>query len=1104
MKRALIYTLMAVLAGCLGAVMATAQATDGNIVGAVKDPSGALVPNVSLTLESMTTGVKHTATSDNSGAFRFSNIMVGTYKLSAKATGFTEAVLGGVVVELNQTVTMNIQMSVGKVSTTVEVTEAAPSIDTSTAQLTSSFDSRQSVEIAASNSNSGSGVLNLSLLSAGLGSSGGVGAGSGPSVAGQRPRNNSFNIEGVDNNSKSVTGPLASIPNDAVADFTVLQNQFSAEFGHSSGAQFNTVLKGGGNEIHGTAYEYTQNRNLDALDVAAKLQGLSSRPRYDDNRIGGTVGGPIKKNKLFYFGSFEYQPVGQASVPSSGVETPTAAGYAVIGTIPGISATNLGILQKYAPAPPGPAIDSTSYTLGTKTYTIPLGQIPIVAPNFNNAWRWIGSIDYNISDKDQLRGRYIENRNSAVDTAAELPAFYTSTPTNNYLATMSEFHTFTPNLVNEVRLGFNRSNSSDPAGNFTFPGLDQFPNLYFYDLNLQLGPDGNAPQFGIQNNYQIVDNVTWTKSKHTIKFGFDGRKLISPQSFTQRSRGDYEWTTVVDYLLDNTPDQIAQRSLGNVIYYGDQILAYGYVNDNWKVKPNLTINLGLRYEHTTVPFGERAQSLNSISSVPGVLSFNTPKSQNDAWAPRLGLAWSPGKDGNTSIRAGFGLAYDVLYDNIGILSLPPQLSTTVDVTGATLANGNPVPNFLKNGGISPTASAPSACTTAASCRALTSTYIPDQLLPYTISWNLGIQRVWHKDYTLEVRYVGTKGVHLDTQTHLNIADGAYPGHSLPTYLAAPTQAALNSLPLGLAAGTGAGAVPAIGGAIDTLASAGFTSPITTFLPRGNSIYHGLAVELKRRFSNGFQGQLSYTWSHAIDDSTADFFSTVLSPRRPQDFQNMTAERATSALDRRQRLVLTGIYESQWFKGSSNWMAKNLLGNWTFSGTATKESPELATVQSAGDSNINGDTAPDRAIINTSGVPNTGSAVTALTNSAGQTVAYLAKNPNAEYIQAGKGSLPNAGRNTLPTKGIANIDFSMAKKFNLIGENRVKAEIRADFLNALNHAQFVPGSINDIASIGDTSGAARNALTPGNSIFNQWGQVFSSNPRVIQLGVKIIF
>ena len=225
---------------------------------------------------------------------------------------------------------------------------------------------------------------------------------------------------------------------------------------------------------------------------------------------------------------------------------------------------------------------------------------------------------------------------------------------------------------------------------------------------------------------------------------------ISPTSFTQRSRGDYIWTFLSDYLFDNNPDFIAQRGLGNVTYYQNQQLLGFYGNDNWKIKPNLTINLGLRYEYLTISLGENAQDLNGSASVPGLIAFNKPSTQKDILMPRIGLAYSPGTSGKTSIRAGFGITYDVLYNNLGTLSLPPQLSTTVDVTGLDQTG------FLAGGGILPIVSV--APPEGADARAATSGFIPNQQRPAAYNWSFSIQHQFGSNYVFESRYLGTRAV----------------------------------------------------------------------------------------------------------------------------------------------------------------------------------------------------------------------------------------------------------------------------------------------------------------------------------------------------------
>ncbi len=1081
-----------------------AQIISGDLVGSVTDVTGAVVPNVTVQAANVATGVRTSATTNDRGEYRIGNLQAGVYDVSATATGFTTATLRHVAVDVNKTATVNLVLQVGQVATTVEVTSAPAVIDTTTPTIQNTFNTQATRDLPIASI--GLGSVNLTLLNAGVASNGGIGVGEGPSVGGQRPYNNNFMLEGVDNNNKTVTGSLIRfIPNDAVEEFTVLQNQMSAEFGHSSGGQFNTIIKSGTNQIHGTVYEYFQNRNLDAIDQQVQNQAIAAgqRPtntRFDDNRFGASIGGPIIKNKLFYFGDFEYNPVGLAATPAA-VTTPTAAGMDMLSAIPSLNQTNLGIFKKYVPTAP-----LASGTISVAGQSIPVGTPLIVAPNYQNNSAAVASMDYNASDRDQVRGRFIYNRLSQIQTSGTtLPQFFVLAPGTYYIASLAEYHNFSPAVTNELRLGYNRLNQNFPGGNFKFPGLDQFPTLTFDELGLILGPDSNFPQFTVQNTYQVNDNVTWTKGHHTFKFGFDGRKYISPQSFTQRSRGDYDYSTLELYLLDLTPDSVAQRGVGNVVYYGDQIAAYAFANDVWRIRPNLTLDLGLRYEYTTVPFSERLQPLNAISDVPGLLTFQRPQAQTKNFAPRVGLAYSPGNSGKTSIRAGFGIAYDVLYDNIGILDLPPQLNTTIDVTTV----GNPlqgVPKFLTNGGISPNLA---VSLTPDEARANTAAYVPNQKLPYSIQWNFGVQHVFHNDYTFEARYLGTRGVHLDVQDRFTIRSLVTPQQYLPTYLQAPSQAQLDALPLTL------GDLVNQSPILPQYENAGFTNgAMVENAPIGNSTYHGLALQLNRRFANGLQFVAAYTWSHLIDDSTADFFTTLLTPRRPQDFQNMRAERSDSALDRRQRFTFSAVYDVPWFK-QSNWLLKNLAGNWRVAPIYTYESPEYVTVQSSLDSNLNGDSFADRAIVNPAGVSGTGSGVTPLCRGTApcdptaddftsRVVAYAADNPNARYIVAGAGALATAGRNTLAGRPINNIDLNLMKDFSFT--ERMRLQFSAQFYNLLNHPQFVPGFVDrvDNPAVLNTGPSVRNYLTPGNPIFNNPEAVFSSSPRFIQLAVKFIF
>jgi hypothetical protein len=404
--------------------------------------------------------------------------------------------------------------------------------------------------------------------------------------------------------------------------------------------------------------------------------------------------------------------------------------------------------------------------------------------------------------------------------------------------------------------------------------------------------------------------------------------------------------------------------------------------------------------------------------------------------------------------------------------------------------------FLANGGLpAGSGSGLNTFATIADQRAATANFLPPvQKLPYSETWTLGVERVFNKKYTAEVRYVGTRGIHLPVQQQLNVQPKVTSSLFLPTFLTPPDAATVAGLTTTLAQINGQ---PRI---LPAFTAAGFPNGITSFQPFGQSIYHGLQTQLTRNYSNGLQLLAAYTWSHLIDNSTADVFSTLLTPRRPQNSQNFAADMSTSALDRRQRLSFEAIYDLPFFKDSSNWMAKNLLGNWKLVPTWQLQSPEFYTPQSGVDSNLNGDSAPDRTIINPNGVPGTGTAVTPLLNGAGDTVGYVANNPNAQYIQAGKGALATAGRNTLATPRTNNWDMAVVKRFNT--SERTNLEFTAQAFNIFNHSQFIPGSVNTVNSIGYTGITGFVRVNSG--AFNDPTQAFANNARVMQLVMKFNF
>jgi hypothetical protein len=1133
----------------IGSVVATAQETSGNIAGTVVDQKGAVIAGASVSAVNLATGVTASVKTNGVGQYYLPNLPAGAYNISGSATGFATFTLKGFRVTLNNTASATLTLPVANMATAVEVSaEAGNTIDTTTVQLQTSFESEELKNLPTASS--ANGVLNLSLLVPGVASGGGLGVGTGPSVGGLRPEDNNYTIEGIDNNNKGVTGPLVYVPNDATGEFTAIVNQFSPEFGHSAGGQFNSTVLSGTNHIHGVVYEYFQNRNLNAEN--GYQGGKIANPRYDNNRYGGQVGGPIKKDKLFYFANFERQNIGQSGQYYLCV--PTADGMNTIKGLPGLSAANVGVYSKYTPVATSQVTDAndqscfneasgpqymtvysdTAYNSAGPSYAkntglgpdfgsanptnIPLGNFLVSAPNYSNFDVLTSSGDWTISPKDTFRGRYIYNKFTGLDTAAEVVAFYQPLPERFHIIALSEYHDFTPNLINEARIGFNRFSQLYLAGNFSFPGLDSFPNLYMYDQGfIDIGPDDNAPQSTVQNLYQLTDNLSWVKGRHSLKFGFDGRKFIAPQTFTQRVRGDYEWDYITEYLHDLAPTGFGERSTGDFIYYGDQTVFYGYGNDTWRITDKLSLNYGLRYQFTAVPVGERAQSLNINASVPGLVSFASPQPQKLNFYPRVGFNYAI--DSNTSVRAGFGTAGDLLDDNLGLLSFPPQYSSTTDVGTNGPAVG--APNFLANGGLPHGTGTlnvyPNTPAGIASERADTSAWLPtSQILPYAESWSVGVQHLFHSVYAVEVRYVGTRGIKLPTQDQINVQPKVTLANQIPTLMSAPSAASLGGYTNNLAA------IKSLSNIVPAWNDAGFAGKITSYRPLSQSNYNGMAVSLNRHFTNSLLLNLAWTWSKTMDDATAATFSTVLTPRRPQNSQDVAADYSRSALDRTHRVTLVAVYDMPFFK-SSTWLLKNTLGNWEIAPTFTYESPEYFTALSGINSNLNGDsTAIDRTIFNASGKAHTGTSVTAYANPnlAGNCdpsttatdpngtilcdadlVAYVADDPTARYITAAAGTLPNSQRNTEPINPTTDFDATAIKRFNL-GESR-SVEFQAQAYNLFNHAQYFPGSINNVSNPG-TSTLSLSYQTASSSAFGDAGKFFKANARTMQLTLKFNF
>jgi len=633
--------------------LAVGQATT-SVRGTVTDPAGSAIVGAKVALSNVESKTERTATTGGQGEYQFLLIPPGTYTLKVTAAGFRSYEQKGLELLVNTPATANVQLKVGATTEIVTVTSEAPALNLVDASVGNSFDEKQVRQIPLEGRN----VPDLLSLQAGVAYTGNrIGDKDqdtrNGAVNGARSDQSNVTLDGVDVNDQSNGYAFTSVlpvTQDSVQEFRVTTTNYGADQGQGSGAQVALVTKSGTNSFHGSLYEFFRNRKLNALDTLDKIGanvvrennppiGFERQRRYDYNRYGFNFGGPLYfprfgeggkeyypwsgKDKLFFFVSLENLHFGFNSGASQ-LRAPTALGLAQILSVPGVSHNNFGVFQRFVPV--APLSNGESFALGARN--VDLGLISVPAP-FTEANRNIVlNFDFNQSSTTTHHSRFIWNRLRQTDNLATLPAFFTQVPTDDRLFSYTMNHTFSPKLTNELRLSYRRHVNRITVPALSFPGLDQFPNIDLDDIfgGGSIGPDPNAPQTTIENNYQVVDNISMLFGNHSLKFGGDFRKLISPQTFVQRQRGDYEYITVADFLLDLSP-VFGERNVGASTFYGDQRLLFAYAQDDWRLRPNLTLNLGVNYVYEQMPFGARQQSLNQAASVPGLLTFNSPKSQ---------------------------------------------------------------------------------------------------------------------------------------------------------------------------------------------------------------------------------------------------------------------------------------------------------------------------------------------------------------------------------------------------------------------------------------------------------------------------------------------
>jgi hypothetical protein len=938
-----------------------AQVLKGSISGSVVDPQGAVVAGAQVKATNLATNTTLTSTTDNSGLFRFNLIPVGDYKVEVAAQGFRTAVQSNIVVAAGRDSGLSaIHLTVGEISAEVEVNAAAPLIETTQSQITNTFSGTQLTTFAGINENEGLDTLALfvpGVVAARDNGFSNTNGGTGFAVNGLRGRNNDQQIDGQNNNDNSVAGPgLFLSDTEFVQQYVLITNQFGPEYGRNAGSVVNIITKSGSNSWHGSVYQHENNTVMNSMTNFQKRFGtdaagnpLTSIPRANDEFGGFTIGGPVVKNKLFFFGGFDQQIISQNSLYTSAGRTPTPAGIAALSAcFPG--SQSIAALSQFGPygisagnpTPVGTPVDVPFRNAACGSYQ--LAGVERTLPTHTHNFNWVGRMDWQRGN-DTIMARYLFNRGNNFnidfgDGAGGLPV---SVPALSQAILIGDTHNFGTHVVNEARVGFNRLNvtfASNTIG--TVPsdvGVDQaITRVTFTDTSLYpFGLNGVFPEGRIVNTWQAQDNLNWVIGKHTIKAGVNYTYQRSPNTFLPNLNGAFRFLDWEAFAA-NTPNRVRIAAGTPVLDFREHD-TFLYAGDDWKIGQNLTLNLGLTWTY----YGQPANLFNDLTtsreSDPATafwrqdipLSARTSPhfdATKTSFGPSLGFAYSPQwggfltGNGKTVIRGGYRMLYDPPFYNIylNIANSAPVVFlntfTGSQITPSMILPSQPFgPNVRAE--LSPQLQrlAFDPRSFAAGETTISPDFGPDKVQ----SWNFGVERQLTANSAVELRYVGNHAYDLFQTVNGNpIVTGNSTAPAGLTGCASPQ----------VLLGPGQTSNPALGRAD---CSQGIV------LERNNggySNYHGLQAEFR---ANNLFKQLTvrggYTYSRTLD-TVSEIFSSFLGGSTLAFAQNPwntgSGEYSFSGLDIPHQFSIAATEQLPFFKEQHGFVG-HVFGGWAFSG-----------------------------------------------------------------------------------------------------------------------------------------------------------------------------